>query len=34
MGWITEGLLSMVMILASAINDVDDFEDGDNITKA
>ena len=33
MGLITGALLSMVMILASAINDVNGCEDGDNITK-
>ena len=33
MGWIIGSLLSMVMILASAINDVNGFEDCDSITK-
>ena len=33
MVWVTGGLLSMVTIMASAINDVNGFEVGDDITK-
>ena len=33
MVWVTGGLLSMVTIIASAINDVNGFEVGDDITK-